>query len=98
MIRALLIALLMGACGDVPLLPDDGPVCEGDEWLEAVKVLPKRFPVACPAGMPLQFEGAGCVPCVYVDSCGAEKWQVAGCSPAAGVWCHSEMAPCPEVF
>lgn len=98
MIRLTLAALLFAACGDVPFVADSGPDwCDADADLAAIRALPHSWPQSCPVGMPLEFEGTGCVRCEFTDTCGG-RWQVDGCSPAEGVWCHYAGHVCPATM
>lgn len=94
--RFALLALLFAGCG----LEQPPFECPEDPWLPAY-IEDLRGSIyeikSCPVGMPIQYNGKGCVPCTFIDQCGA-AYEPAGCSPAEGVFCVSAETHCPAGF
>lgn len=93
--RLALLSFLLIGCG----LEQAAPECTEDTWLiEFDKLVAAPYEiVACPAGMPLSHADSGCVRCTYIDQCGS-LLDIAGCSPAPGVFCVDPAGSCPAGF
>lgn len=90
--RFALLALALVGCG----LEQPGFQCEEDPFLpQFLELESKPYEVVeCPAGMPVLYNGKGCVPCEFYDQCGA-VYDIGGCSPAKGVYCWNGTIACP---
>lgn len=94
MYKLSLLLLIFAGC-DTGL---GGPeICHADPVIAEVRHPSRERKLACPATDSLHYVGTGCVTCVYYDQCGGDN-QIAGCSPAPGVWCIHPAKPCPQQY